>query len=93
MDTSISANLKSPVRAQLHFQLFNGRRITVKEPFMSTRTFTTIRSARTQAEAALLISVLGQAGPQPLDAEAAGHYSLAGADIDYPVQMPTTEAA
>ena len=60
---------------------------------MSTQTFTTIRSVRTQAEAALVISLLRQAGLHPLDFGTAGHYSLAGADIDYAVQVPTAEAA
>jgi hypothetical protein len=78
---------------QLHFQVLDWRRITTKEQFMSTQTFTTIRSARTQAEVALLISVLRQAGLHPLDFDTAGHYSLAGADIDYAVQVPTAEAA
>jgi hypothetical protein len=78
---------------QLHFQVLDWQRISIKEPLMSTQTFTTIRSARTQAEAALLISVLRQAGLHPLDLDIAGHYSLAGADIDYAVQVPTVEAA
>ncbi len=65
----------------------------VLSPRMSTPTFTTIRSVRTQAEAALLISLLREAGFHPLDIDTAGHYSLAGADIDYTVRVPTAEAA
>jgi hypothetical protein len=56
---------------------------------MSTRTFTTIRPGRGCAPH----QRVGASRPSPLDPETAGHYSLAGADIDYAVQVPTTEAA
>ena len=60
---------------------------------MSTPTFTTVRTARTQVEAGLLVSLLQQAGLHPLDLDTAGHFSLAGADIDYSVRVPTDELA
>ena len=59
---------------------------------MSTQAFTTVRSARSQVEAGLLISILEQSGLHPLELSTAGHYSLAGADIDYAVQVPSDEA-
>jgi hypothetical protein len=59
---------------------------------MSTQAFTTVRSARTQVEAALIISILQQAGLNPLELGTAGHYSLAGVDVDYSVQVPSEEA-
>jgi len=60
---------------------------------MSTQAFTTVRTARTQAEAGLLISILQQSGLHPLELGTSGHYSLAGVDIDYSVQVPSDEAA
>jgi hypothetical protein len=60
---------------------------------MSDQAFTTVRTARTEAEAGLLLSVLQQSGLHPLELGTAGHYTLAGADIEYSVQVPTEEAA
>ena len=59
---------------------------------MSTQAFTRVRSARTQVEAGLIISILRQSGLHPLELGTAGHYSLAGVDVDYSVQVPTDEA-
>lgn len=59
---------------------------------MNTPAFTTVRSARTQAEAGLYISLLQQAGLHPLELGTYGHWSLAGVDIDYSVQVPSDEA-
>jgi hypothetical protein len=64
----------------------------VHPPRMSTQAFTTVRSARTQVEAGLLISLLQQSGLHPLELGTAGHYSLAGVDVDYSVQVPSEEA-
>ena len=61
-------------------------------PRMTNPAFTTVRSARTQAEAGLLISVLQQASLHPLELGTYGHWSLAGVDIDYSVQVPSDEA-
>ena len=60
---------------------------------MSTQSFTTIRRARTEAKAGLLISILQQSGLHPLELGTSGHYSLAGADFDYAVEVPNDEAA
>ena len=59
---------------------------------MSDQAFRTVRTARTEVEAGLLISVLQQSGLHPLELGTAGHYSLAGADIEYSVQVPSEEA-
>ena len=59
---------------------------------MTTQAFTKVRSAQTQAEAGLLISVLQQSGLHPLELDTAGHFSLAGVDVDYSVQVPSEEA-
>jgi len=59
--------------------------------FMSTPTFTTVRTARTQIEADLLLSVLRHAGLHPLDLDTSSHFSVAGVDIDYSVRVPTVE--
>jgi|GEM_PF-1393728 len=59
---------------------------------MNPPAFTTVRSARTQAEAGLLISILQESGLHPLELGTSGHFSLAGADIDYSVQVPSDEA-
>jgi hypothetical protein len=58
---------------------------------MSTPAFSVVRTTRTQAEAALLISVLQAAGLHPLELDTFGHFSLAGADVDYSVRVPTSE--
>jgi len=60
---------------------------------MSTPAFTTLRTARTQIEAGLLISVLQQAGLHPLEFDPSSHYSVAGVEIDYPIRLPTDELA
>jgi hypothetical protein len=44
-------------------------------------------------EAGLLIGILEQAGLHPVESDAASHYSVAGADIEYPVRVPTEESA
>lgn len=60
---------------------------------MPPMTFATVRTTRTQVEADLLISVLSDAGLHPLELQTSGHISLAGADIDYSVRVPTSELA
>jgi hypothetical protein len=60
---------------------------------MSTQTFSTVRTARTQVAADLLISLLQQAGLHPLELDTSSHFSLAGADIDYSIRVPTIELA
>lgn len=58
---------------------------------MSTPAFSIVRSSRTQAEAALLVSVLQAAGLHPLELDTFDHFSLAGADVDFSVRVPTSE--
>jgi hypothetical protein len=60
---------------------------------MNLPAFAIVRTARTQVEADLLISVLRHAGLHPLDLDTFGHFSLAGADVDYAVRVPTGELA
>ena len=44
-------------------------------------------------EAGLLISILENAGLHPVELSTSGHFSVAGADIEYPVRVPTTEVS
>lgn len=60
---------------------------------MNEETFATIRTARTPAEAELLMSALRSEGLHPLELNMAGHFSFAGADISYPIRVPSAEAA
>ncbi len=59
---------------------------------METPAFTTIASVRTLAEADMLAAVLRTSGLHPLEQGTFGHFSLAGADIQYRVEVPTEEA-
>lgn len=61
--------------------------------FMNTQAFSIVCSTRTQVEADLIISVLRDAGLHPLELDTFGHFSLAGADVDYSVRVPTPELA
>jgi hypothetical protein len=58
---------------------------------MSTPAFSIVRSTRTQVEADLLIGILRTAGLHPLELDTFGHFSLAGADVDFSVRVPTSE--
>ncbi len=58
---------------------------------MNAPTFTTVRTARTLIEADMLSAVLRQEGLHPLELGTAAHFSLAGAEIEYPIQVPTAE--
>jgi hypothetical protein len=60
---------------------------------MTTPAFSVVRTTRTAIEADLLISAMRSEGLHPLDLQTAGHFSLAGTDISYYVQIPTTELA
>ena len=60
---------------------------------MDAPTFTTVRTARTLVEADLLSAMLRQEGLHPLELGTAAHFSLAGADIEYPIQVPAAETA
>jgi hypothetical protein len=61
--------------------------------FMNTQTFTTVRTTQTVMEAGLFIGILENAGLHPACVDLASNYSVAGAEIDYPVRVPTAEAA
>ncbi len=60
---------------------------------MDTPAFATVRTVRTLIEADVIITALRSAGLNPVEQGMAGHFSLAGADIEYPVQVPTEELA
>ena len=59
---------------------------------METPAFTTVAKVRTLAEADMLATVLCIAGLHPVEQGTFGHFSLAGADIEYRVEVPTEEA-
>ena len=59
---------------------------------MNTQTFTTVRTTQTLMEAGLFIGILENAGLHPVSVDLASNYSVAGAEIDYPVRVPTAEA-
>ena len=61
--------------------------------FMNTQTFTTVRTTRTPMEAGLFISILENAGLHPVSVDTASNFAVAGAEVDYPVRVPTAEAA
>jgi hypothetical protein len=44
-------------------------------------------------EAGLLISILENAGLHPVEPGTSGHFTVAGADIEYPVRVPTAEVS
>jgi len=59
---------------------------------MSASAFSVIRTTRTAIEADLLIAVLRSNGLHPLDLNTAAHFSFAGTDVSYHVEVPTPEA-
>ena len=58
---------------------------------MDTPAFTVVRTTRTAIEADLLIAAMRSEGLHPLDLETAGHFSLAGTDVSFHIQLPTVE--
>lgn len=58
---------------------------------MNPPVFSVVRTTRTAIEADLLIAGLRSAGLHPLDLETASHCSLAGADVSFHLEVPTTE--
>lgn len=58
---------------------------------MNIPAFSVVRTTRTAIEAELLIAAMRCEGLHPLDLETAGHFSLAGADVSFHIQMPTAE--
>lgn len=53
--------------------------------------FETVFRGRTQSEADLVISLLRSEGLHPMDLQTSPHISLAGADINYAVDVPREE--
>jgi hypothetical protein len=59
---------------------------------MTAPAFTVVSTARTAAEADMLISALRGAGLHPVDLSTSPHFSLAGAEIPFRIEVPTSEA-
>ena len=60
---------------------------------MSNSAFTTVRTVQTVGEADLLRSVLRSAGLHPVDLSLSPHFGLAGAEVSFPIQVPSEEHA
>ena len=60
---------------------------------MDTPDFTVVRTTRSSAEADMLIAVLRGAGFHPADLVTSAHFSLAGADTAFHIEVPTSEAS
>lgn len=58
---------------------------------MDTPAFTVVKTARTAIEADMLIGVLRSAGLHPLDLDTTSHFSIAGADVSFHIEVPTSE--
>ena len=58
---------------------------------MNTPAFSVVRTTRTAIEADLLIAAMRSEGLHPLDLQTAGHFSLAGTDVSFHIQVPTAE--
>jgi hypothetical protein len=60
---------------------------------MNTPAFTVVRTARTAVEADMLIAALRCAGLHPVDLDTSSHFSLAGADVSFHIEVPTSEVS
>jgi len=58
---------------------------------MSTPSFSVVRTVRTAVEADMLITFLRAEGLHPTDINTSAHFSLAGAEIEFPIEVPTQE--
>ena len=58
---------------------------------MNTPAFSLVRTVRTAVEADMLITYMRSAGLHPLDLNTSSHFSLAGADVDFRIEVPTEE--
>jgi len=58
---------------------------------MNTPAFSVVRTVRTAVEADMLITFMRSAGLHPLDLNTSSHFSLAGADIEFPIAVPSAE--
>ncbi len=59
---------------------------------MSSSTFTTVRTVRTPIEGDMILSALRAAGLHPIDLSMSPHFSVAGTEISYAIEVPTEEA-
>ena len=53
----------------------------------------TLKTVRTAGEADLVISLLRSAEFHPIDISMSSHFSVAGVDVSYPIEVPVTEAS
>ena len=60
---------------------------------MGHSAFTTVRTVQTAGEADLMMSVLRSAGLHPVDLSLSPHFGLAGAEVSFPIQVPSEEHA
>lgn len=58
---------------------------------MNTPAFSVARTVRTAVQAEMLITFLRHEGLHPIDINTSAHFSLAGAEIDFPIKVPTEE--
>ena len=58
---------------------------------MNPPAFSVVRTVRTAVQADMLISFLRGEGLHPNDINTSAHFSLAGAEIDFPIEVPTEE--
>ena len=58
---------------------------------MNTPAFSLVRTVRTAVEADMLITFMRNAGLHPIDLNTSSHFSLAAADLDFRIEVPTEE--
>ena len=62
-----------------------------KEKKMNAPAISVVRTVRTAVEADMLITFMRSAGLHPLDLNTSSHFSLAGVDIEFRIEVPTEE--
>jgi hypothetical protein len=68
------------------------REVELTHPYkMNTPAISLVRTVRTAVEADMLITFMRSAGLHPLDLNTSSHFSLAGADVEYRIEVPTEE--
>jgi hypothetical protein len=60
-------------------------------PSMNPPAFSVVRTVRTEVEADMLITFLRSEGLHPTDINTSAHFALAGAEVEFPIQVPTDE--
>jgi hypothetical protein len=58
---------------------------------MNTQTYTTVRTTRDTVVGRPVLGILENAGLHPVSVDIASNFSVAGAEIDHPVRVPTAE--